>query len=402
MSSAAVVLAIGGEVFAIDGVSGKSRFTIVARFPIPTMNSFTANIVDERIFPATDFNPDWFTPFEPVSWLRNGHAQTLAGNYWRRQPLAILSEPEVVQVDPRDNSRVLCDCHWQPELVRASRLTILLVHGLEGSSDSQYIRGITALAWNAGCNVIRMNMRNCGGTDTWSPTLYHSGLSEDVGVVLHHFAGKYGLERVAMVGYSMGGNLVLKLAGELADAAPAWLRGAVGVSPAVDLAASADALNERSNRMYERHFLGNLMRRFRRKAQLFPETYSEHGLGPIRTIREFDDRITARYSGFSGADDYYHRAAAARVVSYIAIPTLVLHAVDDPFIRLTDESGKAMRTNPAVTLIETNHGGHCAFLQRKSRSWQPDFYSVPHDSRHWAEATLIRFLMATAGHPVGS
>jgi predicted alpha/beta-fold hydrolase len=366
------------------------------------LNTFTANLVDERIFPATNFNPDWLTPFEPLRWLRGGHAQTLAGNYWPRQPLTILSEPEVVVVDPEDNSRVLCDCHWQPESVRAGRLTIVLVHGLEGSSDSQYIRGITALAWNAGCNVIRMNMRNCGGTDTWSPTLYHSGLSEDVSAVLHHFAEVYSLERIAMVGYSMGGNLVLKLAGELSGEAPSWLRGVVGVSPAIDLAASADALNEPSNRMYERHFLKNLMRRFRRKAELFPTHYSMEGLGPIRTIREFDDRITARYSGFTGADDYYFRAAAARVIAQIEIPALVVHAVDDPFIRLTAESTEVLRANPAVSLVETQHGGHCAFLQKKSRLSRSEFDLVPHDCRHWAEATLVRFLMATVGHAVGS
>ena len=366
------------------------------------MNTFTANLVDERIFPATSSNPNWLVPFKPLRWLRGGHAQTLAGNYWPRQPLAIVSKPEIVVVDAKDNSRVLCDCHWQPEPVRSGRLTVVLVHGLEGSSDSQYIRGITALAWNAGCNVIRMNMRNCGGTDTWSPTLYHSGLSEDVGAVLKHFADVYSLDRVTMVGYSMGGNLVLKLAGELAESAPNWLRGVVGVSPAVDLAASADALNEPSNRMYERHFLGNLMRRFRRKAELFPSLYSMQGLGPIRTIREFDDRITARYSGFDSAEDYYFRAAAARVVSSIAVSTLVLHALDDPFIRLTAVSAQTLRANPAVTLIETEHGGHCAFLQKKGSAPRSESGLVPQDCRHWAEATLVRFLMTTAGHAVGS
>jgi uncharacterized protein len=343
-------------------------------------------------------NSGWFTPFEPPSWLRGGHAQTLAGNYWRRIPSKLPFEPETVEVDSRDGSRVLCHSHWQPEQVRCDRLTVLLVHGLEGSSDSQYIRGITALAWNAGCNVIRMNMRNCGGTDTWSPTLYHSGLSSDVGIVLRHFADRYALRRVAMAGYSMGGNLVLKLAGELAEDAPEWLRAVVGVCPAIDLAASADALHDPSNRMYERHFLRNLMRRYRRKVELFPQIYSMDGLGPITTIREFDDKITARYSGFTGADDYYFRAAAARVVSTIAIPALVLHALDDPFIRLMPESRAALLANPAVTLVETRHGGHCAFLQKTNGSQRPDASFVPHGCRHWAEATLVRYLMCTVGH----
>jgi len=314
----------------------------------------------------------------------------------------VSSEDEAVEVDPATGSRVRCVCHWQPETVRPDRLTILLVHGLEGSSESQYIGGITALAWNAGCNVIRMNMRNCGGTDTWTPTLYHSGLSADVGMVLHHFARRYALQRVAMAGYSMGGNLVLKLAGELGADTPPWLLAAVGVSPAIDLAESADALHEPSNRIYERHFLRNLMRRFRRKAELFPDLYSSAGIGPIKTIREFDDQITARYSGFTGADDYYYRAAAARVVSRIAIPALVIHALDDPFIRLTPQSRAALLANPVITLVETNHGGHCAFLAKTPSAPEPDLLSVPKDCRHWAEATLVRFLLATAGHTDGS
>jgi predicted alpha/beta-fold hydrolase len=347
-------------------------------------------------------HPDWFTPFKPLSWLQNGHAQTLGGNYWRRKPFSLSFEATAVEVDATDGSRVLCHCHWQPAAVRAGRLTIVLVHGLEGSSNSQYMRGITALAWDAGCNVIRMNMRNCGDTDTWSPTLYHSGLSGDVAAVLHYFVPLHGLQRVAIAGYSMGGNLVLKLAGELGEDAPPWLLAAVGVSPAADLAASADALHEGPNRIYEWHFLRNLMRRFWRKVQLFPELYSEEGVDSIRTIRQFDDRITARYSGFAGADDYYYRAASARVVSNIAIPALVLHAFDDPFIRMTLPTREALAANPAVTLLETQHGGHCAFLTGNAGTTSPGSYLVPQDCRHWAEATLIRFLMAVAGHADGN
>jgi predicted alpha/beta-fold hydrolase len=348
------------------------------------------NLMDRRL-PA---DSAWLTPFIPIPLLAGSHVQTLLGNYWKRLPLDIPFVAEAVEVDSRDGSRVLCHCHWQPEAVRASRLTVVLVHGLEGSSDSRYIQRITTRAWKLGCNVIRMNMRNCGGTDTWTPTLYHSGLSADVGAVLEHFVQEQLLERVAMVGYSMGGNLVLKLAGDLAENAPAWLVAAVAVSPAADLAASADALHEPANRFYEGHFLRNLMRRFRRKASLFPERYSVAEVGPIRSIREFDHRITAHYSGFAGADDYYFRASAARVVGQIAIPTLIIHALDDPFIRLTPETQKKMAQNPLIALVETTHGGHCAFLAKRPG---PGAYD-----RHWAEATLMRFLIATAEQADGS
>jgi predicted alpha/beta-fold hydrolase len=365
------------------------------------MSSLSATPLDGPIQNAVSSVDGWLRPFEPLPWLRDGHLQTLAGNYWRRPPFALPSEQGAVEVDQADGSRVLCHSHWQPEPVRSERLTILLVHGLEGSSDSQYIRGIAVLAWKAGCNVIRMNMRTCGGTETWTPTLYHSGLSADVEAVLRHFAHLYSLQRVAIAGYSMGGNLVLKLAGELADRAPDWLVAAVAVCPAADLAASADALHEPANRAYEWNFLRNLMRKFRLKARLFPAIYSIERLGPIRTIREFDDRITARYSGFTGADDYYYRAAAARVVSQIAIPTLILHALDDPFIRLTAQTRQEMMANRAVTLLETQHGGHCAFLAKKSGLVTLENLPGAQNCRHWAEATLVRYLIAQSGHAYG-
>jgi predicted alpha/beta-fold hydrolase len=238
-----------------------------------------------------------------------------------------------------------------------------------------------------GCNVIRMNMRNCGGTDTWTPTLYHSGLSGDVGVVLHHFVRNAGLTRVAMAGYSMGGNLVLKLAGEWGANAPTWLVAAVGVCAATDLALSADALHEPTNRMYEWHFLRNLMRRFRRKASLFPNIYSERDLGPVGTIREFDEQITARYCGFSNADDYYSHSSSGRVASAIAIPTLVLHSLDDPFIRMATETRSALMSNQSVDFIETKQGGHCAFLAKAAT-----VVAQGERNRHWAESMLVRFV----------
>ena len=322
--------------------------------------------------------------FEPRRGLTNTHLQTIVDNFYPRPRFKCASTSEIVEVDPANGSRVLCHCDWQPEPVRAARLTVLLVHGLEGSSDSRYIRGIAARAWDAGCSVIRMNMRNCGDTDGLTPTLYHSGLSGDVGAVIRHYGELYELERVALVGYSMGGNLVLKLAGEWGNRAP--LCAVATVCPAIDLAAGSDALHEPQNRIYEWRFLRGLMRRFRRKAALFPRIYEPRGIGPVRSLREFDDRIVARYCGFSDADDYYYRAASARVVDRIAVPTLIVRAMDDPFIRILPETRAALLANPHVALIETKHGGHCAFLSRDRG-----------EDIHWAEATVMRYLLRVAG-----
>jgi predicted alpha/beta-fold hydrolase len=326
----------------------------------------------------------YLNSFRPRRGLTNGHLQTIVGNFYPRPPFTCLSTAETVVVDAIDGSRVLCHCDWQPEAVRASRLTVLLVHGLEGSSDSRYIKGIAGRAWKSGCNVIRMNMRNCGDTDTLTPTLYHSGLSGDVGAVVRHYCDLYGLERVALVGYSMGGNLVLKLAGEWGSLPP--LLTVAAVCPAIDLGAGSDALHERQNRVYEWRFLRGLMRRFRRKAALFPAIYETRNVGPVRSLREFDDKIVARYCGFRDADDYYYRVASARVVDRIVVPTLILQAMDDPFVRLTSETRAKLHANPHVTLIETRHGGHCAYLSRDRG-----------DDIHWAEAAAMRYILRVSG-----
>lgn len=362
----------------------------------PQAKSLPGNLIPCDPPPVTAYPPErptddlWLTPYHPIPYLSGGHAQTMLGNFWRRPPLAAQPESESVVVDAADNSRVLCHCHWQRDPLTgdllADRLTLLLVHGLEGSSDSGYVRGITALALRAGCSVIRMNMRNCGGTDDWTPTLYHSARSDDAGAVLHHFQQKYTLTRIAMIGYSMGGNLVLKLAGELAEKAPEWLIAAATVSPVTDLAESADALHEPANRAYERHFLVRLMERFRRKAQLFPEHYSLAGLPPIRSIRDFDDAIVAPHNGFTSADDYYFRASSARCVQTIRIPTLILNALDDPFIRMRADTRETLLANPAVRLFETPRGGHCAFLARRQSN--ANFH------RHWAEKTVTDFVLS--------
>jgi hypothetical protein len=339
--------------------------------------------------------PDEYPPFVPRWWLRNGHLQTIFGNLLRRKNSLPAPSAQWVEVAPAHGtqiaSRVLCECHWQPQVVRSARPTAILLHGLEGSSRSQYVIGNANKLWRAGCNVVRMNMRNCGSSvlgdpQQATPTLYHSGLSADVERVMRHFIAAEQLQSVELIGYSMGGNLVLKLAGDLATAAPPQLRCVIGVSPAVDLSASADALHHGFNKFYERRFLRSLLRRFRRKALLFPRAFDPRRALAIASLREFDDRITALYSGFRSADDYYHRAAAARVLAHIAVPTLLLHACDDPFIRFLPQTRADIAANPHITLLETEYGGHCAFLATPTRD----------NDGYWAEHTALAFVLAHA------
>ncbi len=260
-------------------------------------------------------------------------------------------------------------------------MTVVIVHGLEGSSDSQYVIGTGSKAWAEGMNVVRMNMRNCGGTEHLGPTLYNSSMSADVGAIAKTLIADDGLQKLAFVGYSMGGNLVLKLLGEWGDKVPPEVKAGVGVSPAMDLAPSADALHNPSNRIYEWKFLRGLRRRLQRKAALYPDRYDVRHLRGMRSLRDFDDQITARYSGFRDAQDYYTQAAAAQVVDRIAVPTLILHSLDDPFIRVLPPTREKLLRNSHITYIETAHGGHCAFLA------DPNGY----DGR-WAERQAIAFV----------
>ena len=314
--------------------------------------------------------------FIPRRRLRGGHVQTLASFFLARQIRLPEAEPRLIEVEP--GIQVLCHCHWQRE--RTEALTLIVVHGLEGSSDSQYMLGLTSKGLAAGMNVVRMNQRNCGGTDALSPTLYHSGRSDDIARVAEHLLAHDGIARFALVGFSMGGNLVLKLAGEWAGEGPPEFRAVAAVCPALDLAASADALHCRSNRLYELYFLWKLRRRFLTKARLFPERFDVTRLRGIASLRDFDDQITAYYCGFKGAADYYRRAAAANRVDRIHVPALILHAANDPFIRILPETRAKILTNPNIQFIETHDGGHCSFLA------DPDG-----DDGRWAEAEIIRF-----------
>lgn len=316
--------------------------------------------------------------FKARRWLGGGHVQTLASFVLRRRFQLPPAEERYVEV--ADGVKVLCHCHWQPD--RTKPLTVIVVHGLEGSSESHYMMGIAEKALAAGMNVIRYNQRNCGGTDALAPVLYHSGLSSDIAAVARHAIERDGITHLALAGFSMGGNLVLKLAGEWGDDGPPQFRAVAACCPAVDLAASADALHARANRIYELYFMFNLRRRLSQKARLFPGHFDVSRLRGARSLRDFDDRITAYYCGFTGADDYYARAAAANVIDRISVPTLILHAANDPFIRITPETRRKIATNPRITFVETEDGGHCSFVGSANGS----------DDGYWAENQIVEFL----------
>jgi predicted alpha/beta-fold hydrolase len=240
--------------------------------------------------------------------------------------------------------------------------------------------GLAERAFVAGWNAVRLNQRNCGGTESLTPSLYNSGLSADYRAVLAELIESDSLPEIFFAGYSMGGNLVLKMAGELTGAAPGQLRAVAGVCPCVDLGLCADAVGLPGNFIYQEHFVRSLKKRMRRKSELFPGKFDLGPMSRVRTLREFDDKITARYCGFRDATDYYSRSSALRVVGEIRVPTLIVTAQDDPFVPFTSFSDPVLANNAHIRVIAPEHGGHCAFISRYTG-----------DARFWAEAGVMEF-----------
>jgi len=311
--------------------------------------------------------------------LRNAHLMTLVPNYWRRSiSLAgVPQESRLFSVGPDTQLQGLC--HWQSD--RTSSPTAVLVHGLEGSSESHYMRGVAGKAYRAGFNVIRMNQRTCGGTEHLTPTLYNSGLSGDYRSIVQELACSDGLDRLWLIGYSMGGNLVLKAAGELAGSEPA-LAGVVAVCPNIDPTQCVQALEERRNWLYHRHFLSRLKARMRRKAALFPDKWDLAELSRITRISDFDDRYTAPDGGYRNSTDYYDRAGARHVIDSIHVPTLIITAQDDPFIPYSMFTVPLIQRHPHIRLVAPPHGGHCGFFH-----WNADG-----EDHYWGENRIIEFL----------
>jgi predicted alpha/beta-fold hydrolase len=321
-------------------------------------------------------------PFRPHPLFRSGHAQTLAAYAFprRRRLLRESARDEPRLFETESNVSVLVRCRWQEP--RGSSPTLLLVHGLEGSSESTYILGAADKAHRAGFNALRMNIRSCGDTQHLSPTLYHSGLTEDLRAVVEELSASDLLTGVYLAGFSLGGNQCLKLAGEMGDDAPRALSGVCAVSPSLDLSTCAAAISRRSNLVYNRRFVQSLKRRMRRAAQLYPGRYDASRLALVRTIRDFDSHYTAPHAGFRDADDYYARSSALQFVPSIRVPTLIIHAEDDPLVPFDSFRDPSLAANPCVVFLAPRRGGHVGFLADGA---------TPGEDRFWAENRVVEF-----------
>ncbi|HEU0122344.1 MAG TPA: alpha/beta fold hydrolase [Bryobacteraceae bacterium] len=305
-------------------------------------------------------------PFVPL--IANPHLATIASNFWPRfKELAAIPSEEIRFVtEPGVAIRVVVQ--------RPAKLflgSFVLVHGLEGSSEGGYMQ---SMAWNllqAGYAVHRVNIRGCGGTEGWCSTLYHAGLTGDLRRYIESLSGE---GPVTLVGYSLGGNISLKLAGEWGSAPPAWLHSVVGVSTPIDLAACVVALGRRSNYLYEERFVSRMRDRLAERRRLQPAAFdpifARTDVRKIRTVFAFDNEITAPHFGFGDAPNYYKTQSSQNFLAAIEVPTLLLTAQDDPLVPFDVYSHPAVRENPRLTLLAPKHGGHVAFLAKETpRFW---------------------------------
>ena len=292
----------------------------------------------------------------------------------------LLPKPVRRYFDVARGTRVVADCHWHA--APWDRATLVALHGLNGSSEAHYMRGLAAKAYARGINVVRLNQRNCGDTEHLAEGLFHSGLTADAAHVIDEFIRVDGLTAIGVAGYSLGGNLALKLAGEYGAHAPQALLGVAAVSPIIEISECTRALERPENWLYEWNFVRDLKRRMRRKHQCQPGHFDLTTLNAIKTVREFDEAYTAPYFGFRNAEDYYHRASAMRVIDRIRVPALIITSEDDPFVPSAPFHDPRVTGNPRLDVRISKHGGHCGFVADANGD----------DDGYWGETQIVNFL----------
>ena len=317
--------------------------------------------------------------FVPRRSLRGGHWMTLYG-WGNPRYFPTLPPPVTRYFDIAPRTRVVAQCHWHAD--PWDRPTILALHGLNGSSESHYMKGIAAKAFVRGMNVVRLNQRNCGHTEHLSAGLFHSGLTEDARHVVEELSAVDGLRFIAVAGYSLGGNLALKMAAEYGGQPPDTLIGVAGVSPIIEIGECTRALERRENVLYEWNFVRELKKRMVRKEQYWPGLFDLSRLKAIKTVREFDNVFTAPHFGFNDAEDYYYKCSAMRIIDRIAVPALVVTAEDDPFVPVEPFRSPVLAANPHIDLHISRHGGHCGFIGPKTAG----------DDGYWAESAIVNFV----------
>ena len=290
--------------------------------------------------------------FKPAPLIRSPHTQTMVPALLRRPSL---DSPSFNSLDTSDGDILLYRLHRH-----GNRHLAIISHGLEGSFDSSYVRGMSKALIASGWDVLSWNMRGCGDMPNRLVTWYHSGKTDDLKRIVE-VACAMNYDEIALIGFSVGGNITLKYLGEEAHNVPATISSAVVISVPMDLAGSADALAKPRNAIYMQYLLRPLRRRMREKALRFPSHFDISGLSRISTFHEFDRRFTAPFHGFASVEDYWHSCSSLRYLTTISVPTLAISALDDPFLSQSCFAHDIARQHAYLHLETPKHGGHVGF-----------------------------------------
>ena len=317
--------------------------------------------------------------YTPAWWIPGPHLRTLWGKFFRRIPMVPTRRE---RWDTPDGDFVDLE-RFEPSAAAgegegsaATRPRLLMLHGLEGSSRSHYVRGTFDEARRRGWAMDLLVFRSCGEEPNRARRFYHSGETTDLAFVLDRILERHPSQPILLAGVSLGGNVLLKFLGERGDTLPARVRGAVAVSVPFDLGRGSRHISRGFSRVYERHFLRSLRRKAIMKLERYPDLVEREALMQARSLYDFDDRVTAPVHGFASADDYYGRSSAIAWIDRIRVPTLLLSAADDPFLpaEVLDEVRAVARENAALTVEFVARGGHVGFVSGRV-PWRPHYYA---------------------------
>ncbi len=344
-------------------------------------------LVSASMDPGRELRPDEGSPsfrarpFRPARWAPGPHAQTLLARALR-SPSGPKFRRERIETPDGD----FLDVDWAPDPGERAPV-VLVIHGLEGSSRRSYIRSVCRDLLARGIRPVAMNFRGCGGEMNRAPRFYHSGETGDPTFLLETIRKRYPERRFGALGFSLGGNVLLKLMGERGDGGRGLLDAAAAMSVPYDLAAGADLLERtRMGRVYSAYFLRSLRRKALAKAELLHGRVHLDGLRRAGTLRAFDDAVTAPLHGFRDATDYYEASSSAAFLSGIRVPTLLLQSRDDPFLPPAMIPLDAMEANPVLVPALTARGGHVGFLE--GLPWRPRFWGDEEAARFLGEVLL--------------
>ena len=296
--------------------------------------------------------------FKPAWWLRNCHLQTIVAKYLAPRR-TLVTETEMLALPDGDHIQL----NWteKPELAAAKPIVVVL-HGLEGNIHSHYAAGMLRALQQQGFIAVLMHFRGCNGVANRLPRAYHSGDTADLAYLIAQIQLRYPGRELAAIGFSLGGNVLVKYCGE--QGAQCALKAAVAVSAPLALAPSAERINQGGSKVYQQYLLGRLKATMMRKLDRhrdFPLPVSKAQILALKTIRDFDDLLTAPLHGFQNADDYYQKSSGKAYLKQVRVPLLLVHAKDDPFLSPA-VLPKADEIPPYVQLLLSGHGGHVGFV----------------------------------------